>query len=368
MSRNREYLEESIRRIRQAIDARPGDIDAVRSAVREHSRPDLDDRASRKAARRAARYRNGYGFRRRSSKGIGMPEAVVYGLAALAVFAVAMIRTQHWWLIFVAFGLAMRAAQILSHAVRLAGVEGDRELPRDRARAPTPESVAVEATPGPPQVAAVRTTFPEVDDRTRRVDSVCDKLLYEVKDGADLLREVFVRPEETLKALRDSCHELARREIQLRFTISGEDNVRLENERKSLVSRVEQEQDTVVRDRLSAALAALEAQIKQRAQLITAASRFGAEATRILYTLENLHAQVLSAKSSDTSAADVSRAGLRRSLELVTDEMAAVAEALEVVGKEDSAKGAGPRAPDVIPVDDFSSQTPAEHSPSRSRL
>jgi chromosome segregation ATPase len=98
---------------------------------------------------------------------------------------------------------------------------------------------------------------------------------------------------------------------------------------------VEKEPDPVARERLAAALTLLDQQREQRRELGTAADRLEAEYTRLYYTLENLHAQVLRARSADALAAETSAADLRQSLEKLGDEVDAVTDALEGVHRGD---------------------------------
>jgi flagellin-like hook-associated protein FlgL len=83
----------------------------------------------------------------------------------------------------------------------------------------------------------------------------------------------------------------------------------------------------------------LDAQRGQRAELATAASRLEAEHTRLYYTLENLHAQVLRVRSADVASVDVAGLGLRQSLEQLGAEMDAVTEALEDVHHPSGSRG-----------------------------
>nr|WP_246357557.1 hypothetical protein [Pyxidicoccus fallax] len=170
-----------------------------------------------------------------------------------------------------------------------------------------------------------------VDPRVTKVDTLCGKLLAELRDGPAVLREVVHAPERTVEALRKSCHELARREQQLRALATPEETRRLESEREALAARVSAEQDAVVRERLNGALAALDEQRRQRAELATAADRLEAEHTRLYYTLEGLYAQVLRVRSADTVGEDVAGAGLRQSVERLGAEVDAVTQALEDV-------------------------------------
>ncbi|MFP2910364.1 hypothetical protein ACLESD_36060 [Pyxidicoccus sp. 3LFB2] len=171
----------------------------------------------------------------------------------------------------------------------------------------------------------------DVDPRVAKVDALCAKLLAELSAGPAVLREVVHAPERTVEALRKGCHELARRERELRALSTPEESRRLESEREALFTRVSTEEDAVVRERLTGALAALDEQRRQRAELATAANRLEAEYTRLYYTLEGLYAQVLRVRSADTADEDVAGAGLRHSMEQLGAEVEAVTQALEEV-------------------------------------
>jgi seryl-tRNA synthetase len=107
-------------------------------------------------------------------------------------------------------------------------------------------------------------------------------------------------------------------------------------EREALQKRINGESDEVTKMRLAAALAALDAQRDQRQELTRAAARFDAEHTRISYTLESLYTQVVRMRSADSSSVDVAGAGLRRSLDMLSQEVNALADALERVNSGDT--------------------------------
>jgi hypothetical protein len=244
----------------------------------------------------------------------------VFALAALVMAGMAVINVQLWWLIFVALGMGAASAGILGRVHQLRRLqEGQRQGTGEAA----PEA--------PGRAEAPRQAE---DPRTARVDGLCDKLLAEFRAGPGVLREVVHQPEQTVEGLRKSCHELARRERELRALSPPEEERRLEEERARLAARVEAERDGVVKERLEGALRLLDEQRKQRAELATAASRLEAEHMRLYYTLENLYTQVLRVRSADAAGADVAGAGLRRSVEQLGLEMDAVAEALEEVHRD----------------------------------
>ncbi len=232
----------------------------------------------------------------------------VYVAGTVMTLVLALRYPRLWWLVFIAVFVFGRLA-------------AGQFLPRWRTRREEPEAAPL------PEPAPVE----EVDPRMARVDALCDKLLAEVRGGPGVLREVVHAPEQTVEALRRSCHELARRERELRALSSPEDERRLADERATLAARVEAETDAVVKERFSSALAVLDEQRAQRAELSTAASRLEAEHTRLYYTLEHLYTQLLRARSADAASEDVAGAGLRRSVEQLATEMEAVTEALEEV-------------------------------------
>jgi len=237
---------------------------------------------------------------------------VMFALGALATLVIALRYPSMWWLIFIAiFVFGQGAARHL--------------MPRRSSGEPLP--VATEEEP-----LALPQKVPEADDpRMVRVDTLCDKLLGELRGGPAVLREVVHSPEQTVEALRKSCHELARRERELRALFSPEDERRLADEHAALTTRVEAEKDAVAKERLASALKVLEEQQRQRAELGTAASRLEAEHTRLYYTLENLYTQVLRVRTADSISEDVAGTGLRHSVEQLGAEMEAVTEALEEV-------------------------------------
>jgi hypothetical protein len=185
-----------------------------------------------------------------------------------------------------------------------------------------------------------------VDARLARVDELCDQLLADIRSGPAVLREIVQRPEESVQALRDGVHALERREREIRALLRPEDDARLQSERDLLQRRLAAEQDAVTRERLGQALEALDQQRNQRASLLTAASRLEAERTRLLYTLEGLHTQVLAVRSTAEAGQEEAAADrLRQSLDTLSSEVSAVAGALESVQAVDAAAVPAPAPP-----------------------
>lgn len=182
------------------------------------------------------------------------------------------------------------------------------------------------------------------DPRTAKVDALCDKLLAELRGGPRTLQEVVRNPEEVVNGIRNACYDLVRRERALRSAVNPETDARLAAERNELSARLAEAKDEVVRQRLAAALAALDLQVKQRAELATAAERLGAEHTRLYYTLDALQAQVLRVRAADAGSAEVAGTGLKDSLTRLGDEIDAVAASLE------SISAAGERPEPIAPI------------------
>src|SRR5207244_703181 len=195
---------------------------------------------------------------------------------------------------------------------------------------------------GPPLRATTPVyTAPQQDPRDARMDAICDRILGEIRASPEVVKDIFIKPDETIGALRTTCRDLTRRERELRKFLSAEEDTRLLREREALQKRIDGEADDVTKMRLASALAALDQQRDQRAELARAAARFDAEHTRIAYTLESLHTQVVRMRSADSSSVDVAGAGLRRSLDMLSHEATALADALEKVNSGEASRMRG---------------------------
>jgi hypothetical protein len=228
------------------------------------------------------------------------------------------------WMVWVALGLAIGGASNLSRGVgalrdRQARTEQDpigEQAPaelRHRESAPAPAPRELE------------------DPRVTKVNQLTDKLLHEVKSGPEILKMMGQDPEKTAVALRTACNELVGREKALRALVREEDDAQLAQEKSELEAKIAKQADPVVKERLGQALTVLADQQRQRAELQVAAARLDAEHTRLYYTLQNLYTQVLRVKSADTGSAEVAGAGLKHSLDQLSEEIDAVAASLEAV-------------------------------------
>src|SRR2546423_1838943 len=356
-----EQLQASLRRAQEAI-ARGSTqqeqmvrewTESLRTAYPDWGRERWQRRLEKKLRRRAereARIANASLF-----------EGYLWLLGAIVLFIVALSALPFlWWLIFPAAGLGSRGTRVIArHAgITKATVTVDATVPvssrapasqqgvddQSRARAQRFGSLGNRSssfgglTVRTPASAPAAGAPPQMDPRDARVDGICDKILAELRVAPEVVKEIFRKPEETIAALRTTCRDLTRRERDVRKFLSPEEDLRLSREHDALRKRVETESDEVAKLRLSSALAALEQQRDQRQELARSAARFDAEHTRISYTLESLYTQIVRMRSADSASVDVAGAGLRRSLDMLSEEVNALADALEKVNRGEAAK------------------------------
>src|SRR5438309_4573382 len=326
--------------------------ESLRTAYPDWGRERWQRRLERKLRRRAereARIANASLF-----------EGYLWLLGAIVLFIVALSALPFlWWLIFPAAGLGSRGTRVIArHAgITKATVTVDATVPMAN-RAPAQQTVDDQSraraqrfgslgnrsssfggvTMRTPTSAPAAGAPAQMDPRDARVDGICDKILAELRVAPQVVKEIFRKPEDTIAALRTTCRDLTRREREVRKFLSPEEDLRLSRERDALQKRIEGESDEVVRLRLSSALAALEQQREQRQELSRSAARFDAEHTRISYTLESLYTQIVRMRSADSASIDVAGAGLRRSLDMLSQEVNALADALEKVNRGEAAK------------------------------
>jgi hypothetical protein len=346
-----EQLQASLRRAQEAIARGTSQQDQMvrewtenlRSAYPDWGRERWQRRLERKLRRRAER--------EAKVANASLFEGYLWLLGAIVLFIIALSSLPFlWWLIFPAAGLGSRGARVIARHSRLtqptlngpqpAHVSSTARVTPEQQRAQRFGSLGgigrgFEAT-APPQrfpgtPTSARAAGAQQDPRDVRVDAICDQILAELRTSPEAVKDIFIKPDETIAALRATCRNLTRRERDLRRFLSPQDDERLTREREALQKRVAGESDEVTRMRLASALAALDAQREQRLELARAATRFDAEHTRISYTLESLYTQVVRMRSADSSSADVAGAGLRRSLDMLSQEANALADALERV-------------------------------------
>ncbi len=352
-----EQLQASLRRAQEAIARGSTQQEEMVSAWTESLRTAYPNWGRERWQRRLERKMRKRAENEAKIVNASLFEGYLWLLGAVVLFIVALSALPFlWWLLFPAAGLGSRGARVVA---RHTGVAGKLTVPTAPLEAP--EGVTAPARVpalrlgslgGIRQVldgSALRQPFPgatgpaagappQQDPRDVRVDSICDKILAELRVAPESVRDIFIKPEETVQALRATCRDLTHRERDVRKFLAPEEDIRLTREREVLQKRVDGEADEVTKMRLASALAALDQQRDQRLELSRAAARFDAEHTRISYTLENLFTQVVRMRSADSASADVAGAGLRRSLDMLSREANALADALEKVNSGEAEK------------------------------
>ena len=341
-----EQLQASLRRAQEAIARGTTQQDQMVREWTENLRNAYPDWGRERWQRRLERKLRRRAEREAKVANASLFEGYLWLLGAIVLFIIALSSLPFlWWLIFPAAGLGSRGTRVIArhsrmtqpiltepHPARASSATG-ATAEQQRAQRFGSLSGIGKVFDGDPiqQPAPVRGAAVQQDPRDVRVDAISDRILAELRTSPDAVKDMFVKPDETIAALRATCRNLTRRERDLRRFLSPQDDERLMREREALQKRISGELDDVTKMRLAAALAALDAQRDQRLELTRAAARFDAEHTRISYTLESLYTQVVRMRSADSSSVDVAGAGLRRSLDMLSHEVNALADALERV-------------------------------------
>jgi hypothetical protein len=356
LEHNRSQYASMVEQIMAATGAEVAERIAERT---EHVTARIAERHQRRMERwerRDERRRQIHRLREGRDDAAAVPRGIVFAVAAIACVMLAISEPALFWMIFVGLGLGMSAVSSFARAGRRRRLES-QDHQQDEGEivsaAKTSGASGAEAAPAPQR-------SPEpADPKVARIQSLCDKLLAELESGPPIVREVVTEPKATIGGLRQACIETARRERELRSVLAAQDEAGLLAERDALTARVANERDAIVRDRLGQALAALQQQLAHRAELTTAATRLEAENTRILYTLENLHMQLLRARSTDIGAPELG-GKLRDSLRELGTQIDAVAEALEYASVPAGAESATAADPSRSSAAPGASPTPAD--------
>ena len=298
-----EQLQASLRRAQEAIARGTTQQDQMVREWTENLRNAYPDWGRERWQRRLERKLRRRAEREAKVANASLFEGYLWLLGAIVLFIIALSSLPFlWWLIFPAAGLGSRGTRVIArhsrmtqpiltepHPARASSATG-ATAEQQRAQRFGSLSGIGKVFDGDPiqQPAPARGAAVQQDPRDVRVDAICDRILGELRTSPDAVKDIFVK-------------------------------------------RINGESDDVTKMRLAAALAALDAQRDQRVELARAAARFDAEHTRISYTLESLHTQVVRMRSADSSSVDVAGAGLRRSLDMLSHEVNALADALERV-------------------------------------
>jgi hypothetical protein len=345
-----DQLQASLRRAQEAIARGTTQQEQIVREWTENLRTAYPDWGRERWQRRLERKLRRRAEREAKIANASLFEGYLWLLGAIVLFIIALSSLPFlWWLIFPAAGLGSRGTRVIA---RHSGVAKPTLTEPARAPARSNPSATQEQQraqrfgslggigkvldPGAlqqpaPAPSSMARNAPVADPRDARVDAICDRILAELRTSPETVKDIFIKPDETVGALRATCRNLTRRERDLRRFLSPQDDERLMREREVLQKRIDVEADDVTKMRLASALAALDAQRDQRVELARAAARFDAEHTRISYTLESLYTQVVRMRSADSSSVDVAGAGLRRSLDMLSQEANALADALERV-------------------------------------
>ena len=341
-----EQLQASLRRAQEAIARGTTQQDQMVREWTENLRNAYPDWGRERWQRRLERKLRRRAEREAKVANASLFEGYLWLLGAIVLFIIALSSLPFlWWLIFPAAGLGSRGTRVIArhsrmtqpiltepHPARASSATGVTAEQQRAQRFGSLSGIGKVFDGGAiQQPAPARGATVQQDPRDVRVDAICDRILGELRTSPDAVKDMFVKPDETIAALRVTCRNLTRRERDLRRFLSPQDDERLMREREALQKRINGESDDVTKMRLAAALAALDAQRDQRLELTRAAARFDAEHTRISYTLESLYTQVVRMRSADSSSVDVAGAGLRRSLDMLSHEVNALADALERV-------------------------------------
>ena len=344
-----ENLQASLRRAQEAIARGTSQQEQMVREWTENLRTAYPDWGRERWQRRLERKLRRRAEREAKIANASLFEGYIWLLGAIVLFIIALSSLPFlWWLIFPAAGLGSRGTRVIARHSGMARPTLTEPIrPRGSATSPTQEQQRaqrfgslvgigrVNDAPAQPPLStpapAGNHAAPAQDPRDARVDAICDRILAELRTAPESVKDIFIKPDETVGALRATCRNLTRRERELRRFLSPQDDERLMREREALQKRINGESDEVTKMRLASALAALDAQRDQRVELTRAAARFDAEHTRISYTLESLYTQVVRMRSADSSSVDVAGAGLRRSLDMLSHEATALADALERV-------------------------------------
>ena len=360
-----EQLQASLRRAQEAIARGTTQQEQMVREWTENLRTAYPDWGRERWQRRLERKLRRRAEREAKIANASLFEGYLWLLGAIVLFIIALSQLPFlWWLIFPAAGLGSRGTRVIARHTGItrpavtepipARASGTSTTTAEQQRAQRFGSLAgsgryeARTEQQAPPAGGPRGPVVPLDPRDARVDAICDKILGELRTSPDAVKDIFVKPDETIAALRATCRNLTRRERDLRKFLSPQDDERLAREREALQKRIGGETDEVTKMRLAAAMAALDAQRDQRVELARAAARFDAEHTRISYTLESLYTQVVRMRSADSSSVDVAGAGLRRSLDMLSHEANALADALERVNSGEAERmrkvAAGPAA------------------------
>ena len=185
---------------------------------------------------------------------------------------------------------------------------------------------------------------PAQDPRAWRIDSSCAGLESQIQRAPPQARAYLGASLSTVRALRETCHGLLRRETALRAETSDEAKAELERARAGLQKRLDAATDEHVRKSLASALAAIDEQQRQRALIARTADRLDAELTRLLWTMDGMSAQLARLRTAGAEVSAAADVEVSRAVKKLQDEIGAIADALEEIAADQRGE--------IVPVSD----------------
>src|SRR5437899_9058571 len=266
-----EQLQASLRRAQEAIARGTTQQDQMVREWTENLRNAYPDWGRERWQRRLERKLRRRAEREAKVANASLFEGYLWLLGAIVLFIIALPSLPClWWLIFPAAGLGSRGTRVIArhsrmtqpiltepHPARASSSATGVTAEQQRAQRFGSLSGIGKVFDGGAiqQPAPARSATVQQDPRDVRVDAICDRILGELRTSPDAVKDMFVKPDETIAALRATCRNLTRRERDLRRFLSPQDDERLMREREALQKRISGESDDVTKMRLAAALA-----------------------------------------------------------------------------------------------------------------
>ena len=201
-----------------------------------------------------------------------------------------------------------------------------------------PDGIAAE--PLRPDLSTLR---PEHAMRVNRCASLQEQIVLEIR-GADAEQRAMLAPsEDRVRGLLRSALLLAEKLQKLEAHLGAEDLEKADREAQTIERRIAEAHDPAARQSFERALA----QHRQKALVIqelrAQRERGDAQLTHIELTLETVSARILRIKSAEAGAMTEGGAGVVASLEALSVEVEAAAEAMDEIAEPDAPRGSTTR-------------------------
>lgn len=204
------------------------------------------------------------------------------------------------------------------------------------------EEDAAEGAKALPSPAPVEPWEGKQRERQARMEN-CARNLRAAMGGMLAYRELVGDPEKTLTRVLAAGRALEARETALRRAIASTRPLGSMSSPAELEAR--RAADGTHAEAIDRALDALDTHADRREQLQRAVARLEAEQVALLYTLESLYLKVEASRHGTAEAATTVPPEIRQSLEELSAEVGAVAEALEFVAGLDASPRSNTRPP-----------------------